>query len=130
MHACFIMSDFATPWTTTSSATAKFLCALEFSRQECWSGLPFPTPGDLFDPGIKAASPLLAGRFLITEPPGSHDQNPKERTHFGHFSALHVGFTCLTIRGFIKTHHLFPRNVVLGLPKIIFILLQKNFHVL
>ena len=46
---------------------------MEFSRQEYWSGLPFPTSGDLPDPGIKAASlvyPALAGGFFTTEPPG------------------------------------------------------------
>ena len=46
---------------------------MEFSRQEYWSGLPFPTPGDLPDPGIKPTSPVspaLAGRFLTTGPPG------------------------------------------------------------
>ena len=46
---------------------------VEFSRQEYWSGLPFPSSGDLLNPGIEPASPeslALAGRFLITEPPG------------------------------------------------------------
>ena len=41
-----------------------------FSRQEYWSGLPFPPPGDLPNPGIKPVSPALAGRFFTTEPPG------------------------------------------------------------
>ena len=41
-----------------------------FSRHEYWSGLPFPFPGDRPDPGIKSASPALAGRFFTTEPPG------------------------------------------------------------
>ena len=41
-----------------------------FSRQEYWSGLPFPSPGGLPDPGIKPASPALAGRFFTAEPPG------------------------------------------------------------
>ena len=40
------------------------------SRQEYWSGLPFPSPGDLPDPEIKSLSPALAGRFFITELPG------------------------------------------------------------
>ena len=40
-----------------------------FSRQEYWSGLPFPPPGDLPNPGIKPGSPALAGRFFTTEPP-------------------------------------------------------------
>ena len=39
-------------------------------RQEYWSGFPFPSPGDLPDPGIKPASLALAGGFSITEPPG------------------------------------------------------------
>ena len=42
----------------------------EFSRQAYGSGLPFPTPGDLPNPGIKLASPALAGGFFTTEPPG------------------------------------------------------------
>ena len=41
-----------------------------FPRQEYCSGLPFPTPGDLPDPGIKPVSPSWAGRFYTTEPPG------------------------------------------------------------
>ena len=45
--------------------------SMEFSRQEYWSGEPFPTPGDLPDPGIKLVSlvsPTLAGGFFTTEP--------------------------------------------------------------
>ena len=44
-----------------------------FSRQECWSGLPCPPPGDLPEPGIELASvtsPALAGGFFTTELPG------------------------------------------------------------
>ena len=41
-----------------------------FSRQEYWSGLPFPSPGDLPDPGIKAGSPALEADALASEPPG------------------------------------------------------------
>ena len=41
-----------------------------FPRQESWSGLPFPSPGDLPDPGIEPMSPALAGGFFTTEPPG------------------------------------------------------------
>ena len=40
-----------------------------FSRQEYWSGLPFPPPGDLADPVIEPSSAALAGRFFTTEPP-------------------------------------------------------------
>ena len=41
-----------------------------FSRQGYWSGLPFPSPGDLPKPGIEPAPPALAGRFFTAEPPG------------------------------------------------------------
>ena len=41
-----------------------------FHRQEFWSGLLFPSPGDFSDRGIKPVSPALAGRFFTTEPPG------------------------------------------------------------
>ena len=59
---------FVTPWTLACQAPL----SMEFSRQEYWSGQPFPTPGDLPDPGIKpmsAASPTLAGRFFTLMPP-------------------------------------------------------------
>ena len=43
--------------------------SVEFSRQEYWSGYPFPSPGDLLYSGIKPQSPALAGRFFTSEPP-------------------------------------------------------------
>ena len=57
---------FVTPWTLACQA----LLSVEFSRQEYWSGLPFPTPGDLLNTGIEPVSPALAGGFFATEPPG------------------------------------------------------------
>ena len=60
---------FVTPWTVAHQASL----SMEFSRQEYWSRLPFPSPWDLPDPGIELASPLspaLARRFFTTEPPG------------------------------------------------------------
>ena len=41
-----------------------------FPRQEYWSGLPFPTPGDLPNPGMEPGSPALQADFLLAEPPG------------------------------------------------------------
>ena len=61
---------FATPWTVAYQAPQ----SMEFSRQEYWSGLPFPSLGDLPNPGTKPTSPALAGRSFTTEPPG----NPSE----------------------------------------------------
>jgi len=43
-----------------------------FSRQEYWSGLPFPSPGDLSDPGIESPSFALARGFFTIEPAGKH----------------------------------------------------------
>ena len=56
----------ATPWTTVCQAPL----SMGFFRQQHWHRLPFPPPGDLPDPGIEPTSPVLAGRFFITEPPG------------------------------------------------------------
>ena len=44
--------------------------SMGFPRQEYWNGLPFPPPEDLPNPGVKPASPALAGGFFTTEPPG------------------------------------------------------------
>ena len=44
--------------------------SMRFSRQEYWSELPFPSPGNLLEPRIEPASPSLTGRFFTTEPPG------------------------------------------------------------
>ena len=60
---------FVTPWTTACQASL----SMEFSRQEHWSGLSFPTAGDLPNLGIETVSPVspaLAGRLFATEPPG------------------------------------------------------------
>ena len=43
--------------------------SMGFPRQKYWSGLPFPSPGDLLNPRIKPVSPALAGSFFTTEPP-------------------------------------------------------------
>ena len=57
---------FATPWTVAYQAHP----SMGFSRRECWSGLPFPSPGDLPDPGIELRSPALQADALPSEPPG------------------------------------------------------------
>ena len=57
---------FATPWTVAYQAPL----SMRFSRQEYWSGLPFPSPGDLPDPGIEPGSPTLQTDALPSEPPG------------------------------------------------------------
>ena len=62
---CSVMSDSAAPWTVAHQAPL----SMGFSRQEYWSGLPCPPPGDLPDPGSKPTShtsPALAGSFFTT----------------------------------------------------------------
>ena len=57
---------FGTPWTVARQAPLP----MGFSRQEYWSGLPFPPPEDHPNPEIKPTSPALAGGFFTTEPLG------------------------------------------------------------
>ena len=56
-----VVSDTATPWTIQS---------MEFSRLEYWSEWPFPSPGDLPNPGIEPRSPVLQADSLPAEPQG------------------------------------------------------------
>ena len=64
---------FVTPWTVAYQAP-KFM---EFSRQEYWSGLPFPSPRDLPDPGIELKSPALQADTLASEPPWKSYSRPQ-----------------------------------------------------
>ena len=60
------MSDSVTPWTADPQAPLSMGC----SRQEYWTGLPFPSPRDLPNPGIESGSPALHVASLLSEPPG------------------------------------------------------------
>ena len=62
--SCFRL--FAIPWTVVYQAPL----SMGFPRQEYWSGLPFPSPGDLPNPGIALGSPALQADSLPSEPPG------------------------------------------------------------
>ena len=63
-----VMSDcFSPPWTVVCQAPA----SMGFSRQELWSGLPFPSPGCLLGPGIEPSSPSLQTHSLQSEPSGN-----------------------------------------------------------
>ena len=77
-----IMSLFATLWTVACQAPL----SMGFPRQEYWSGLPFPSPGDLLNPGIEPMSPespALAGGFFTTESP----RKPKDILESGKASS-------------------------------------------
>ena len=66
---------FATPWTVAYQAPP----SMGFSRQEYWSGLPFPSPGDLPNPGIELGSPTLQANSLLSEPPGKPSHPPQKK---------------------------------------------------
>ena len=61
-QSCLTLCD---PWTLACQAPL----SMGFPRQEHWTGLPFPSSGDLLNPGIKPTSPVLAGGFFTIEPP-------------------------------------------------------------
>ena len=63
LQSCPTLCD---PWTAAYQASP----SMGFSRQEYWSGLHFPSPGDLPDPGIEPRSPALQADTLPSEPPG------------------------------------------------------------
>ena len=75
---------FAISWTVACQAPL----SMDFSRQEYWSGFPFPPPGDLPNSGIKPgslASPASAGRFFTTEPP----EKPFSRQYFTYLKKVY-----------------------------------------
>ena len=99
---------FATPWTIAHQAPP----SMEFSRQEYWSGLPFPSPGDLPNPGIKPGSPALWAEALSSEPPGKFAFNPSHLFHPFPIPPSPLATTVLCIWvffSFVVFVHLFSR---------------------
>ena len=82
---------FATPWTVAYQASL----SMGFSRQEYWSGLPFPSPGDLPDPGIKPRSPAL--QAALPSEPKLLIKSSKVGTEFSEAEACYVPL-CLEIQ--------------------------------
>ena len=72
MKSLGCVRHFATAWTVACQAPL----SIGFSRQEYWSGLPFPSPGDLPNPGIEPGSPTLHTDSLTCEPPGKSAPKP------------------------------------------------------
>ena len=74
-------------------------------RQEYWSGLPCPAPGDLPNPGIDLGSSALQANSLLSEPrslPLSHQGNHLPKTTVSHWS---LGFQCTVLRGYEHSDH-------------------------
>ena len=81
-----------TPWIVAHQAPP----SMEFSRQEYWSGLPFPSPGDLPHPGIEPGSPAVRADALPFEPPRQHIK--KQRHYFANKGPSSQGY------GFSSSH--------------------------
>ena len=77
---------FATPWTVAHQAPL----SMEFSRQQYWSGLLYPSPEDCPDPGIKTRSPTLQADSLPSEPPGKQGSSIKIQSPRFSLGAAHV----------------------------------------
>ena len=81
-------------YTTLRTVAHQAPPSMGFSRQEYWSGLPFPSPGDLPDPGIEPRSPALQADALTSEPPGKPMYRHKHLVYI--FIMINVElFTCL-----------------------------------
>ena len=84
-------ASFATSWTVAHQAPL----STGFSRQEYWSGLPFLPPADFPDPGVEPASPILAGRFFITELLGK---------------SIHKTYTRIKLKNILQSCLLYPQG--------------------
>ena len=106
LHVCdcvfshsVIVQLFATPWNVDHQAP---LC-MGFPRQEYWSGLPFPSPEDLSEPGIKSESPALQADSPPSEPPGKPinrkdwSADPQVQHPEIHYVSLRVQFNHITL---------------------------------
>ena len=74
-ESCSVVSN---SWDPMDCIACQAPLSMEFFRQEYWSGLPFPSPGDLPHPGIEHMSPALQAGSLPSEPPGK----PTIKRHF------------------------------------------------
>ena len=77
---------FVTPWTVAHQAPL----SMGFSRQEYWNGLPFPSPGNLPDPGIKPGSPALQADSLPFVPSGKTYAHKHTHTHIHTHTHTHI----------------------------------------
>ena len=90
-----------TQWTVAYQAPP----STEFSRQECWSGLPFASPGDLPDPGIEPRSPALQADALPSEPPGKLPTiKPTSKTEDSQVLARKTKFEIIRLKRLLLLH--------------------------
>ena len=102
---------FATPWTVAYQVPP----SMGFSMQECWSGLPLPSPGDLPDPGIEPRSPALQADALPPEPPGKSCFYRAHRLGQAHpGNLLILKSTCNIIITGLMSHCIHSSRVIAG----------------
>ena len=100
-ESCSVMSNSLQPHEACQA-----LLSMEFSRQEYWSGLPFPSPGDFSDIGIKPRSPALQTDSLPSEPPGKPNMC---------LMYVHILSTFLYMYTYTHTHTIFQLGHLLKL---------------
>ena len=105
LQSCPILCDLV-DWTVAHQAPM----SMGFSKQEYWSGLPFPPPGDLPDPGIKPAVPALQADSLLLESPGKSPES--------HDSAKHFAFIYLLISSSEQPHGINTLTCILQMQKL------------
>ena len=108
LFSCFVVLDsFETPWTVALQASL----SMGFPRQECWSGLPFPSLGDLPDPEIYSASLALAGGFFTTEPLGKPRLQYRRIKVILRWKILLFEFIRLSIWSHLQFHHFIQKEI-------------------
>ena len=110
-HSVVVSNSFVSPQTVAGQAPLP----MKYPRQEYWSGLLFPSLGDLPDPAIQLASPALLGGLFTTDPPGKLRE--KSTTMKKKISAL-ISFLKIQA-GFLTSSHSYDTKLSLGLPKIL-----------
>ena len=124
VHACSVGSDSATTWTVAHRAPL----SMEFSRQEYWSGLPFPSPRDLPNPGIEpvsSATLALAGQFFTTAAPGP---NPHLLVCFHSCSAFGITGFCPSGHSWLNLSPSFPVFFLYKILHWLLIFLKKYIY--
>ena len=114
-HACSVAQSYST-LRDPKDCSPPGSSAQEISQEEYWSGLPFPSPGDLSDPGTKpmsAASPARADRFSTTSPPG---KSPKHIVEAKLISNKWVKVTYPSFKIQLKWSEAFSSSFPLGPP--------------